>query len=208
MADARRGAMIPRAVELVEGYRRKTISPVEATRAALAAIDRYDPMVNAFVLVDADGAMAAAKASEARWHAARPLGPADGVPTSIKDALWTRGWPTLRGSWLIDEAGPWDEDAPSVARLRETGAVLLGKTTTPEYSWKGVTDSPRYGVTGNPWNPATTAGGSSGGSAAAVCQRINNNGQPQAALPPDEGEMLAAIGLIVQLGWIDLRVGR
>jgi aspartyl-tRNA(Asn)/glutamyl-tRNA(Gln) amidotransferase subunit A len=169
MADARRGAMIPRAVELVEGYRRKTISPVEATRAALAAIDRYDPMVNAFVLVDADGAMAAAKASEARWHAARPLGPADGVPTSIKDALWTRGWPTLRGSWLIDEAGPWDEDAPSVARLRETGAVLLGKTTTPEYSWKGVTDSPRYGVTGNPWNPATTAGGSSGGSAAAVC---------------------------------------
>jgi hypothetical protein len=62
-----------------------------ATRAALAAIDRYDPMVNAFVLVDADGAMAAAKASEARWHAARPLGPADGVPTSIKDALWTRG---------------------------------------------------------------------------------------------------------------------
>ena len=91
------------------------------------------------------------------------------MPTSIKDALWTRGWPTLRGSWLIDEAGPWDEDAPSVARLRETGAVLLGKTTTPEYSWKGVTDSPRYGVTGNPWNPATTAGGSSGGSAAAVC---------------------------------------
>src|SRR5271166_5989541 len=58
----------------------------------------------------------------------------DGVPTSIKDALWTRGWPTLRGSWLIDEAGAWDEDAPSVARLRETGAVLLGKTTTPEYS--------------------------------------------------------------------------
>ena len=169
MADAGRGAMIPRAVELVEGYRRKTISPVEATRAALAAIDRYDPMVNAFVLVDADSAMAAAKASEARWHAGRPLGPADGLPTSIKDALWTRGWPTLRGSWLIGEAGPWDEDAPSVARLRETGAVLLGKTTTPEYSWKGVTDSPRYGVTGNPWNPATTAGGSSGGSAAAVC---------------------------------------
>ena len=160
---------IPQAVELVEGYRRKTISPVEATRAALAAIDRYDPMLNAFVLVDADGAMAAAKASEARWHAGRPLGPADGVPTSIKDALLTRGWPTLRGSWLIDEAGPWDEDSPSVARLREAGAILLGKTTTPEYSWKGVTDSPRYGATGNPWDPATTAGGSSGGSAAAVC---------------------------------------
>ncbi|MGV0795662.1 amidase [Mycolicibacterium elephantis] len=160
--------MIPTALKLVQGYRAKTISPVEAAREALAAIESHDGAVNAFVLVDAEGALAAAKASEARWHAGQPLGPGDGVPTSIKDALWTRGWPTLRGSWLIDEAGPWEEDAPAVARLRETGAVLLGKTTTPEYSWKGVTDSPRYGVTRNPWDPATTAGGSSGGSAAAV----------------------------------------
>ncbi len=118
--------------------------------------------------MDAEGALAAAKESEARWHAGEPLGQGDGVPTSIKDALWTRGWPTLRGSTLIDEAGPWDEDAPCVARLRETGAVILGKTTTPEYSWKGVTDSFRYGATGNPWDPGKTAGGSSGGSAAAV----------------------------------------
>jgi aspartyl-tRNA(Asn)/glutamyl-tRNA(Gln) amidotransferase subunit A len=161
--------MIPTATALVEGYRTKAISPVEATRAALDAIDAYDPAVNAFVLVDADGALRAAKESEARWQAGRPLGPGDGVPTSIKDALWTKGWPTLRGSWLIEQAGPWDEDAPSVARLREGGAVLLGKTTTPEYSWKGVTDSPRHGVTGNPWDPTKTSGGSSGGSAAAVC---------------------------------------
>ncbi|WP_174554262.1 amidase [Mycolicibacterium peregrinum] len=159
---------IPQAVELLEAYRTKTLSPVEATRAALSAIDHHNDAVNAFVLVDSDGAMAAARASEKRWHDGCPLGPGDGIPTSIKDALWTRGWPTLRGSWLIDEAGPWNEDAPSVARLRESGAVLLGKTTTPEYSWKGVTDSPRYGVTGNPWDPAVTAGGSSGGSAAAV----------------------------------------
>lgn len=158
----------PQAVELLEAYRTKTLSPVEATRAALSAIDRHNDAVNAFVLVDPDGAMAAARESEKRWHDGCPLGPGDGIPTSIKDALWTRGWPTLRGSWLIDEAGPWNEDAPSVARLRESGAVLLGKTTTPEYSWKGVTDSPRYGVTGNPWDPAVTAGGSSGGSAAAV----------------------------------------
>ncbi|MGV0741222.1 amidase [Mycolicibacterium sp. XJ870] len=160
--------MIPQAVELAEGYRTKSLSPVEVTRAALDAIDRYDRAVNAFVLVDEEGALAAARESEARWQAGRPLGPADGIPTSIKDALWTRGWPTLRGSWLIDAAGPWDEDAPCVARLRDSGAVLLGKTTTPEYSWKGVTDSPRYGATGNPWNPDVTAGGSSGGSAAAV----------------------------------------
>lgn len=160
--------MIPTAAELVQGYRAKTLSPVEATQEALAAIDAYDGAVNAYVLVDPEGALAAARASEARWHAGEPLGPGDGVPTSIKDALWTKGWPTLRGSWLIDEAGPWDEDAPCTARLRETGAVLLGKTTTPEYSWKGVTDSARFGVTGNPWDPTKTAGGSSGGSAAAV----------------------------------------
>ncbi|MEV0671056.1 amidase [Mycobacterium sp. NPDC050441] len=159
---------ILQAVELQEAYRAKTLSPVEATEAALSAIDRHNDAVNAFVLVDSDGAVAAARESEKRWYDGCPLGPADGIPTSIKDALWTRGWPTLRGSWLIDEAGPWTEDAPSVARLRESGAVLLGKTTTPEYSWKGVTDSPRYGVTGNPWDPALTAGGSSGGSAAAV----------------------------------------
>ena len=160
--------MIPSATELVEGYRNKTISPVEATEAALDAIDTYDGQVNAFVLVDHDGALAAAKESEARWQSGEPLGSGDGVPTSIKDALWTRGWPTLRGSALIDAAGPWDEDAPSVARLQETGAVILGKTTTPEYSWKGVTDSLRHGVTGNPWDPEKTSGGSSGGSATAV----------------------------------------
>ena len=160
--------MIPEAVELVDGYRRKTLSPVEVTQAALDAIDTYDQRVNAFVLVDAEGALAAAKQSEARWRSGMPLGPGDGVPTSIKDALWTRGWPTLRGSSLIDAAGPWEEDAPCVAQLRETGAVLLGKTTTPEYSWKGVTDSPRHGVTGNPWDTTKTSGGSSGGSASAV----------------------------------------
>jgi aspartyl-tRNA(Asn)/glutamyl-tRNA(Gln) amidotransferase subunit A len=160
--------MIQSATELVEGYRNKRISPVEATVAALDAIETYDGRVNAFVLVDREGAMAAAKESEARWHAGEPLGPGDGVPTSIKDALWTRGWPTVRGSELIDAAGPWDEDAPSVARLRETGAVIVGKTTTPEYSWKGVTDSRRHGVTVNPWDTGKTPGGSSGGSAAAV----------------------------------------
>jgi aspartyl-tRNA(Asn)/glutamyl-tRNA(Gln) amidotransferase subunit A len=157
-----------RAVELVEGYRTGALSPVEATQVALDAIGRLDGQVNAFVFVDAEGALAAAKESEARWLSGEPLGPGDGVPTSIKDALWTKGWPTLRGSTLIDESQEWSEDAPCVARLRETGAVFLGKTTTPEYSWKGVTDSHKYGVTGNPWDAGMTAGGSSGGSATAV----------------------------------------
>ncbi|HEY9289638.1 MAG TPA: amidase, partial [Microlunatus sp.] len=135
---------------------------------ALAAIDEFQPEVNAFVLIDADGARAAARDAERRWREGDPLGPLDGVPMSIKDIFLTQDWPTLRGSRLIDEAGPWPEDAPAVARLRETGAVFLGKTTTPEYAWKGVTDSPRYGATANPWDPARHAGGSSGGSATAV----------------------------------------
>ncbi len=156
------------ATELIAGYRDRSVSPVEATRAALAAIEAANDDVNAFVLVDAEAALAAAAESEARWRDGRTQGPGDGVPTSIKDILYTRGWPTLRGTNLIDEQGPWPEDAPAVARLRETGAVLLGKTTTPEFGWKGVTDSPRHGATGNPWNAELTAGGSSGGSAAAV----------------------------------------
>ncbi len=156
------------AADLVSGYRSGDLSPVDATRAALDAISTYDVAVNAFVRVDAEGALAAARLSEERWRAGRPLGPADGVPASVKDIFLTAGWPTLRGTRLIEEDQAWSEDAPAVARLRESGAVLLGKTTTPEFAWKGVTDSLRHGATGNPWDARLTAGGSSGGSAAAV----------------------------------------
>lgn len=154
--------------DLLAGYRSGEFSPVEATTAALNAIAAYDGVVNAFVLVDEEGALAAARKSESRWRSGRPLGPVDGVPTSIKDIFYTKGWPTLRGTRLINEEQPWPHDAPAVARLREAGTVFLGKTTTPEFAWKGVTDSLRHGATGNPWDPALTAGGSSGGSAAAV----------------------------------------
>lgn len=156
------------AAELVAGYRSAAFTPVEATRDVLAAIEAYDRRVNAFVLVDAERALADAERSAQRWAEGRPLGPGDGVPVSIKDMFLTAGWPTRRGTALIDPAGPWTEDAPPVARLREAGAVLLGKTTTPEFGWKGVTDSPTFGATGNPWQPYRTAGGSSGGAAAAV----------------------------------------
>lgn len=156
------------ASDLVAGYADGGISPVEATRAALDAIATYNDQVNAFLRVDEAGALAAAKESERRWRAGTPLGPADGVPVSVKDIFLTAGWPTLRGSHLISEAAAWAEDAPAVARLREAGTVLLGKTTTPEFAWKGVTDSARFGMTGNPWAPDLTAGGSSGGSAVAV----------------------------------------
>jgi aspartyl-tRNA(Asn)/glutamyl-tRNA(Gln) amidotransferase subunit A len=156
------------ASELLAAYRAKTLSPLEATRAVLARIAELNPVLNCFNLIDAKSALESARASEARWRKGAPLGALDGVPASIKDILLTRGWPTRRGSKTTDPAGPWKDDAPAVARLREQGAVLVGKTTTPEFGWKGVTDSPLTGITRNPWNPKKTPGGSSGGSAAAV----------------------------------------
>jgi aspartyl-tRNA(Asn)/glutamyl-tRNA(Gln) amidotransferase subunit A len=156
------------ATELLGLYRRRELSPVEATQAVLAQIERANPAINAYCLVRGDEALAAARASERRWAAGEPAGLLDGVPTSVKDLLLTSGWPTLRGSRTVDLAGPWTVDAPAVARLREHGAVLLGKTTTPEWGWKAVTDSPLTGVTRNPWDLSRTPGGSSGGAAAAV----------------------------------------
>lgn len=156
------------AVELLDGYRRREFSPVEATRATLERAEEIQPAVNAFVRLDAEGALARAAESAERWRRGEPAGLLDGVPVTVKDILLQRGTPTLRGSKTIAEQGSWDEDAPSVARLREHGAVFIGKTTTPEFGWKGVTDSPLSGITRNPHDPSRTAGGSSGGSAAAV----------------------------------------
>ncbi len=156
------------ATELTGLYRAGHASPREACDAVLERIERQDARINAFVRVDVEGARAAADASTQRWHAGRPLGPLDGVPVSIKDLILTRGLPTLRGSHTLDIDQPWDVDAPATARLRESGAVILGKTTTPEYGCKGETNSPRSGITRNPWDLGKTAGGSSGGAAAAT----------------------------------------
>ncbi|WP_405742211.1 amidase [Streptomyces sp. NBC_01525] len=157
------------AQQLTDGYAAGAFSPVEAVTAALERAGAAQERTNAFTLIDAEGAIAGARASEERWRAGRPAGPVDGVPVTVKDLLLTRGSPTLRGSLTLSPDGAaWDEDAPSVARLREAGAVFLGKTATPEFGWKAVTDSPRNGVTGNPYDPGHTSGGSSGGSAAAL----------------------------------------
>ena len=158
--------------ELLMLYRSGQASPVDATQAVLSRIERLNPQLNAFCLVDAEAALSAASASQARWqahrHSGAPVGELEGVPTSIKDLILTRGWPTLRGSRTIDPKQAWDVDAPATARLREAGAVLLGKTATPEFGCKGETNSPATGITRNPWNLAHTPGGSSGGAAAAV----------------------------------------
>ncbi|GLW45388.1 amidase [Streptomyces sp. NBRC 14336] len=156
------------AVQLLDGYRTGAFSPVDVTRAALERAELIQPEVNAFVRITAEQALQRARESAERWRRGEPAGLLDGVPVTVKDILLMRGAPTLKGSKTIATKGPWEEDAPSVARLREHGAVFLGKTTTPEFGWKGVTDSPLTGITRHPLDPTRTAGGSSGGAAAAV----------------------------------------
>jgi aspartyl-tRNA(Asn)/glutamyl-tRNA(Gln) amidotransferase subunit A len=154
------------ATELIQRFRSKELSPVEVAGACLKVAGR-DP-VNAFCLVDPDRALAQARASERRWRAGTPAGSLDGVPAAVKDLLLAAEWPTLRGFPAGPPNPPAEADAPSVAALRRHGAVLIGKTTTPQLGWKAVTDAPLRSPTLNPRDPARTAGGSSGGSAAAV----------------------------------------
>ena len=153
------------ASELGRRYARKDLSPVEVTKQVLARADRLRPHLNFLVLIDHKGALEAAQASEVRWGKGEPLSPLDGVPTSIKDTTTVKGWPTRYGSHATDETRA-AEDAPVVARLRAAGMPILGKTTTPEFGWKALTDSPLQGITRSPWNLAHTPGGSSGGAAA------------------------------------------
>lgn len=155
------------ATELLQLFARRELSPVEAAGAALERIQRHDAEVNAYCLVDEQTTLEAARRAEERYRTGQPLGRLDGVPVAIKDVFFTRGWSNRKGSKTIPDT-PADVDAPAIAALRRHGFVPLGKTTTPEFGWKGVTDSPLCGVTRNPWDPATTAGGSSGGSGAAV----------------------------------------
>ena len=153
------------ASELTTLYARRELSPVETTDVMLKRAEALQQRLNFLVLIDHDGALDAARASETRWMKGEPLSPLDGVPTSIKDTTASKGWPTRFGSQATDET-PAGEDAPVVARLRAAGMPILGKTTTPEFGWKALTDSPLQGTTRNPWNLAHSPGGSSGGAAA------------------------------------------
>lgn len=167
-------AMMP-AYQLVKLYKGRKASPVEATKAAIARIEAFNPQLNAFQHLDPDAAMRAARASEKRWKkGGKRLSDLDGVPTTIKDMVLTRGMPTRMGSLATEADGPWTVDAPVAQRLREAGTVLLGKTTSPEYGWKGVTDSGLFGATHNPWKIGRTSGGSSGGGVAAEAVGMGN----------------------------------
>jgi len=160
------------AAELLDLYRRKALSPLEVARAQLDRIAHLQPVLNAFQVIDPDTTLAMARDSEERWRRGAPRGPLDGLPVTLKDMVLTKGWPTLRGSRTVDPDQAWDEDSPCVARLREAGAVFLGKTTTPEFGWKAITTAPLFGVTRSPWDPARTPGGSSGGAGAALAAGI------------------------------------
>lgn len=153
--------------QLTAAYARGDLSPVEAAVAAMDRAEAINPLYNAFTNVDREGGMTAARASEARWRAGAPLSAVDGIPTTLKDIVWVKDRPVRYGSATTPDA-PMQADAPAVERLRKAGCVFIGQTTTPEFGWKAVTDSPAYGITRNPWSPEKTPGGSSGGAAVAA----------------------------------------
>ena len=155
------------ATELLDAYREKTLSPVEVTEAILDRIERVNPALNAFVTITSERARADAQTAERAWMQGEATGALTGVPISIKDITYTKGIRTTRGSLLYANEVP-DEDAPFVERVYAAGAVMLGKTNTPELGWKGDSGNRVFGPTHNPWKHGRTAGGSSGGAAAAV----------------------------------------
>jgi aspartyl-tRNA(Asn)/glutamyl-tRNA(Gln) amidotransferase subunit A len=154
------------ATELAALIRARKLSPVELTRAVLDRIERLNPIVNAFCTVTPDLALAAAREAEQAALKGELRGPLHGVPFSIKDLHYTKGVRTMSGSFIFERRVP-DVDPP-VVRLKGAGGVMLGKTTTPEFGWKGLGDCPVTGITRNPWNTAMTTGGSSAGAGAAT----------------------------------------
>jgi aspartyl-tRNA(Asn)/glutamyl-tRNA(Gln) amidotransferase subunit A len=160
------------ALELLEGYRLRRFSPVDVVQESCRRIEKLNPRLNAFYLLDREGAQKAARASEDRWRRGAPLGLLDGVPTSIKDSLPCVGMPSYRGSAAsVPETAT--ADAPAVARMREAGAIFLGKTTMPDYGILPSGTSSKHGITRNPWDTQHTSGGSSSGAASSIAAGLN-----------------------------------
>ncbi len=155
------------ATELVGLVRRRKVSPLEVTRAVLARIERVNPALNAYCTVAAEQALAAARRATAALGRRARLGPLHGVPVSIKDLTMTKGIRTTEGSKIFEHRVP-ETDALVVERLRAAGAIVLGKTNTPEFGAGANTFNAVFGATRNPWNPALTCGGSTGGGAVAL----------------------------------------
>ena len=156
------------AADLAQSIRRRELSPVELTEATLARIERSQPVLNAFITVCHDQARAAARAAEAAVLRNDPVGPLHGIPFSVKDLIKTQGCAHDLRVDDLPRPRARRADAVAVARLRAAGAILIGKTTTPEFGQKGITEAPLFGRTRNAWHSARTSGGSSGGAAVAV----------------------------------------
>ncbi|MGE0748022.1 MAG: amidase [Rhodospirillales bacterium] len=155
------------AVDLADAIRNGRTKSEDALETLLARIDAAQPTLNAYITVCADEARAAARAADAAVAQGDKLSPLHGVPVSIKDIINTAGVRTTFGSKLMESNVP-PADAVAVKRLKAAGAIVIGKTTTPDFANKLLTDAPLFGTTRNPWNLDLTPGGSSGGSAAAV----------------------------------------
>ena len=155
------------ATELLPLVRSKQLSPVELCETVLARIERLEPKINAFVVLDGDGAMEQARQIEGKIARGEAVGPLAGMPVTIKDLAQTAVLPTQRGSLSL-KGNVHDVDTPFVTRLKQAGAIVLGKTTTSEYGWKGVSQSPLTGITHNPWQHGMNAGASSAGAGAAA----------------------------------------
>src|SRR5438094_4336742 len=155
------------ATKLVPLIARGAVSPLELGRAVLARVEPVNPRLNAYCTVAAEPALEAAKKATAAARRRARLGPLHGVPVSIKYLTPTKGVRTTWGSKIFEHHVP-DEDALIVARLKAAGAIVVGKTNTPEFGAGGNTFNAVFGATRNPWNPALTCGGSSGGAAVAV----------------------------------------
>ena len=159
------------AAQLSAAYAHGELSPIEVARHALARMESWEPRINAMYRIDADGALASAAASEARWRTGKPVSPLDGVPVTIKENIPTRRDPAPIGTRANDDAPPQGADAPPAARARETGCVILGKTTMPDYGMLSSGVSSLHGVTRNPWRLDRNPSGSSSGAAAAAVAR-------------------------------------
>ncbi len=159
------------AAELRARIIRKEVSPVEIAQAVLARAERLQPELNCFITLCGDEAMAQGQAAERKVMAGEPVGLLHGIPFTVKDIVNTKGVRTTFGAVPYRDNVP-DQDAVAVARLRAQGAILIGKTTTPEFGSKCLTDSPLFGRTRNAWNAARSSGGSSGGAAVAVASGI------------------------------------
>lgn len=161
------------ALQLLAGYRDRRFSPAEVMKDLLSGIDALNSQINAFCFLDPDGAMRSARESEARWLRGAPAGKLDGVPSSVKDALDARGWPNYRGSAAYDPDNVTGAaDAPSIARMREHGAIFVGKTTMPDFGILASGKSSKHGVTRNPFDQAATPGGSSAGAGASIAANL------------------------------------